>query len=398
MSLLLLLLPLLWAGSLAQDGRFWLRVQESVTVEEGLCISVPCTFSHPRDYKTDSASTHGSWFREGDDKDQDALVATRNPDRGVQEETQGRFHLLGDPGTYDCSLDIRDARMRDSGTYFFRVERGSYVRYSYKDNLLSVHVTALTQTPDIYIQETLESGHTKNITCAVPWAYAPQNLTISRFRKEGTGPVAEVVLVTIGELANEILQGEDVEARWRCGGCKHQSRLIPQKIPNMLPGHIANSPVTAALKPIITGQMLRTLRIRDAATAAAPAVGSLAQYKKYQLEVQESMTAQKHLCVSVPCTFSHPRDKWTDSAPAHRYLFWEGVNIHKGTPVATNDPDQKMQEETQGRFRPGSLGTLRPTTAPWLSEMSGGGTRENTFFEWIEEGKNGITNLTSLYM
>ncbi|XP_058386021.1 myeloid cell surface antigen CD33-like [Diceros bicornis minor] len=256
MSLLLLLLPLLWAGSLAQDGRFWLRVQESVTVEEGLCISVPCTFSHPRDYKTDSASTHGSWFREGDDKDQDALVATRNPDRGVQEETQGRFHLLGDPGTYDCSLDIRDARMRDSGTYFFRVERGSYVRYSYKDNLLSVHVTALTQTPDIYIQETLESGHTKNITCAVPWACkrgtpptfswfgvaltslgpktphtsvltltpGPQdhgtNLTclvtfpgagvstertiqLNVFRKEG--PVAEVVLVTIGELAVKTL-------------------------------------------------------------------------------------------------------------------------------------------------------------------------------------------------
>lgn len=29
---------------------------------------------------------------------------------------------------------------------------------------------ALTKTPDVHIQGTLESGHPKNITCGVPWA------------------------------------------------------------------------------------------------------------------------------------------------------------------------------------------------------------------------------------
>eukprot|EP00071_Canis_lupus_P045171 XP_022278728.1 myeloid cell surface antigen CD33 isoform X1 [Canis lupus familiaris] len=195
MLLLPLVLPLLWAGEWAQgkrlsrqkplpplpplapfppgfsnsDSRYWLQVQESLMVQEGLCISVPCNFFYPKNGWADSDPVHGYWFREGASTSQDAPVATNNPHRKVQEGTQDRFCLLGNPLEYDCSLEIKDAQRRDSGTYFFRVERGSYVRYNYLQNQLSVHVTALTKTPDIHIQEPLESGHPKNITCSVPW-------------------------------------------------------------------------------------------------------------------------------------------------------------------------------------------------------------------------------------
>ncbi|XP_074227140.1 sialic acid-binding Ig-like lectin 13 isoform X1 [Camelus bactrianus] len=165
--MLRLLLPLLWAGSLAQVPR--LEVQESVAVQEGLCVRVPCSI-RPWGYRAISSPVHGYWFREGASVFQDAPVATNNPDREVLRETRGRFRLLGDPRNNDCSLDIRDAQRGDTGTYFFRVDGGPFMKYNYKQDQLSVHVTALTQTPDIHVQGALESGRPRNITCAVPWA------------------------------------------------------------------------------------------------------------------------------------------------------------------------------------------------------------------------------------
>ncbi|XP_019490388.1 PREDICTED: myeloid cell surface antigen CD33-like isoform X1 [Hipposideros armiger] len=168
-----LLLPLLWAGSLAQDKGYWLKVRRSVMVQEGLCVFVPCNFTYPRTYNpywSDSDLAHGFWFREGANEKQDAAVATNKPDWKVQEETQSRFYLLGNPQTYNCSLDIRDARRNDDGKYFFRIERGQNKPWSYRSNLLFVHVTSLTHTPLIRIPGTLESGLPRNLTCSVPWA------------------------------------------------------------------------------------------------------------------------------------------------------------------------------------------------------------------------------------
>ncbi|XP_029782187.1 myeloid cell surface antigen CD33-like isoform X2 [Suricata suricatta] len=190
MLLLLLLLSLLpaaeWAGgrgpgraapdprfptgSPAQDRRYWLEVQESLEVQEGLCASVPCSFLYPLNNWNDSFPVHGYWFRETPFLLRSGPVATNKPGLKVQPEAQGRFRLLGNPRDYDCSLDIRDARRSDSGKYFFRVERGSFVKYNFQWNLLSVNVTALTQTPNIHIQGLLEPGQPKNITCSVPWA------------------------------------------------------------------------------------------------------------------------------------------------------------------------------------------------------------------------------------
>ncbi|XP_006868420.1 PREDICTED: sialic acid-binding Ig-like lectin 14-like [Chrysochloris asiatica] len=166
--LLFLLLP--WAGSLAQKTNYWLQVQGPVTVEEGLCVQVPCTAFYPQHSFNDSIPTYGYWFRDRANAYVDDPVATNNPYRRVQQETQGRFHLRGDPQIYDCSLEIEKAQKGDTGIYYFRVERGPLVRFSFKGSELYVRVTALTQTPTIDIQGILESGHPRNITCAVPWA------------------------------------------------------------------------------------------------------------------------------------------------------------------------------------------------------------------------------------
>ncbi|NP_001009040.1 sialic acid-binding Ig-like lectin 12 precursor [Pan troglodytes] len=150
-------------------SRYRLEVPESVTVQEGLCVSVPCSVLYPHCNWTASSPVYGSWFKEGADIPCDIPVATNTPSGKVQEDTQGRFLLLGDPQTNNCSLSIRDARKGDSGKYYFQVERGSR-KWNYIYDKLSVHVTALTHLPTFSIPGTLESGHPRNLTCSVPWA------------------------------------------------------------------------------------------------------------------------------------------------------------------------------------------------------------------------------------
>ncbi|XP_022441844.1 sialic acid-binding Ig-like lectin 5 [Delphinapterus leucas] len=160
----LLLLPLLWGGSLQEDQGYWLLVQESVTVQACLGVYVPCSFSYPWSSWYYYRESFIYWFREGDNIHHSDPVATDDPGRQVKPETQGRFHLLRDRRKKNCSLNIRDARMSDTGVYFFRVE-GRGMKYSYRDKKLNLQVTAPTEKPDIHFLEALESGRPTNLTC-----------------------------------------------------------------------------------------------------------------------------------------------------------------------------------------------------------------------------------------
>ncbi|XP_006897473.1 PREDICTED: sialic acid-binding Ig-like lectin 14-like [Elephantulus edwardii] len=164
----LLLLPLLWGGSLQEDDGYALQVPEVVTVQEGLCVAVPCTFSYPWWVWNDHVLLYIYWFRSEDNAFYSRSVATNNPNREVWPETQGRFLLLGNLKENNCSLGIRDARKSDTSTYFLRVERGKNVKYSYRDKKLNLQVTDLTQKPEIHIPEPLESGRPTNLTCRLP--------------------------------------------------------------------------------------------------------------------------------------------------------------------------------------------------------------------------------------
>ncbi|XP_077837228.1 sialic acid-binding Ig-like lectin 10 isoform X5 [Macaca mulatta] len=193
--LLPLLLCSLLGGSQATDGNFWIRVEELVTVQEGLCVSVSCSFNYPSRGWTESTPAYGYWFKAGTETEtsKDAPVATNNQNREVEMSTQGRFQLTGDPGKKSCSLVIRDAQMWDEARYFFRVERGTYVRYNFMNNGFLLKVTALTQKPDVYIPETLEPGQPVTVVCVFNWAFeecpAPSfSWTGTALSSQGTKP------------------------------------------------------------------------------------------------------------------------------------------------------------------------------------------------------------------
>nr|XP_037847894.1 sialic acid-binding Ig-like lectin 16 isoform X2 [Chlorocebus sabaeus] len=193
MLLLPLLLPVLGAGSLNKDPSYSLQVQRLVTVQEGLCVMVPCNFSYPRGGWNESTAAYGYWFKEGTDINMDAPVATNNPSREVEMSTRGRFQLTGDPGKGSCSLVIRDAQREDEAQYFFRVERGSRLRYNFRKDWFLLQITALTQKPDVFIPETLEPGQPVTVICVFNWAFeecpAPSfSWTGTALSSQGTKP------------------------------------------------------------------------------------------------------------------------------------------------------------------------------------------------------------------
>ncbi|XP_036920472.1 sialic acid-binding Ig-like lectin 5 isoform X1 [Sturnira hondurensis] len=160
----LLLLPLLWGGSLQEQPGYELQVQELVRVHEGLCVHVPCSFSYPWRSSYFSGKLYTYWYRRGNNTRGDGLVATNNLNKPMKGDSWGRFHLLETTTNNRCSLRIRDARNTDTGTYVFQVERGN-VKYTYQDKKLNLQVT---DKPDILIQEPLESGHPTQLTCSLP--------------------------------------------------------------------------------------------------------------------------------------------------------------------------------------------------------------------------------------
>ncbi|XP_037676034.1 sialic acid-binding Ig-like lectin 5 [Choloepus didactylus] len=166
------LLPLLWGacggqpgvprrspppGSLAQDGGYQLCAPAEVTVQEGLCTLVRCSFSFPPTARTASTPVHGHWYRKG----------ASGPGKGPKKKDKAPFSLLGDPQANNCSLSIQDPRKEDSGDYFFHVEIGGQ-EHSYRENSITVTVTALTQPPHIRIPQPLQSGRPSRLQCSWP--------------------------------------------------------------------------------------------------------------------------------------------------------------------------------------------------------------------------------------
>ncbi|XP_074075570.1 sialic acid-binding Ig-like lectin 13 isoform X2 [Macrotis lagotis] len=165
--MLLLLLLLSLEGSQSQGDSYELKVPPLWMVQEGLCTYIPCTFNYPYS-SVKFLAIHGYWFRKGPSNSEDVLVATNEQNIEVEKEAVGRFHLVGDLKKKNCSLYVTDIQTKDTGYYFFCMER-TFQKHSYLNYQVKLDVTALTQKPDIYIPEILEPGHPVSLMCAAPW-------------------------------------------------------------------------------------------------------------------------------------------------------------------------------------------------------------------------------------
>ncbi|XP_026518466.1 sialic acid-binding Ig-like lectin 13, partial [Terrapene carolina triunguis] len=197
-------------GSLSQLPGFTLTVPQSVSVQVGLCVLVPCTFTYPASYDTDNprAQLYRYWYKDPADVGQNTPVASSDSNRGVSQETQGRFRLAENPAHGDCSLQISDAQQTDAGRYFLRVEKGK-LKYSYRssadgtDFTLTISVPGLTEEPEIQISPAqrvpgmLLAGEPVTVTCT-----APGRCSGTPPRVTWTGPFSDTARDVSVQLAN----------------------------------------------------------------------------------------------------------------------------------------------------------------------------------------------------
>ncbi|XP_073511857.1 sialic acid-binding Ig-like lectin 13 isoform X2 [Phyllobates terribilis] len=173
---ILVILPLFWKGITCQLAGYSIRVSPDVGVQEGLCVTIPCTFIADS-RKTFSNST-GYWIQiwKKEPLSPYYIVATNNKSSKVQKSN---FHLTGNPDTGDCTLTITDARKEDEETYYYRFEESkeSKVKYGYnKEATTAITVTDLTEEPVISDLGTVNAGINKTLTCFPPRNCSPTSL------------------------------------------------------------------------------------------------------------------------------------------------------------------------------------------------------------------------------
>ncbi|XP_073457181.1 sialic acid-binding Ig-like lectin 12 [Aquarana catesbeiana] len=141
------------------DG-YSIQVDQTVNVQKGLGVTIPCTFT--ADHMKSFTSSSGHWkticqeFAASNNK---SIVGTKP-----------NFQLMGNPDNGDCTLMITDAKEQDSGKYHFRFEdgKGNNRKYSYISKMIQIHVTDLNEKPVISDPGILTEGKKVTIKCIAP--------------------------------------------------------------------------------------------------------------------------------------------------------------------------------------------------------------------------------------
>ncbi|XP_075184675.1 sialic acid-binding Ig-like lectin 13 isoform X1 [Anomaloglossus baeobatrachus] len=181
---LVVILPLFWKGITGQIPGYSIQVDYNVGVQEGLCVTIPCTFF--ADYRNRFSNSSGYWILVTEPKTPFYIVASNDKFSDVKTTN---FHLTGNPDNGDCTLTITDARKEDEGPYYYRFEKSkdSKIKYNYGQITTTITVTDLTEEPVISDPGTLTAGINTTLTCSPPRNCSPTSLNFQWTKSDVTG-------------------------------------------------------------------------------------------------------------------------------------------------------------------------------------------------------------------
>ncbi|KAJ6663821.1 hypothetical protein lerEdw1_009900 [Lerista edwardsae] len=178
-TVVVLILTFLCKGMRSQWPGYSLTAPASVSVQRGLCVHIPCTFTYPGQSQTYPTPLHVYWFKDKEwtehsfkryDKVPGQLVATNDERQTVYSSAGGRFQLTGNPAHGDCSFSISDAKDEDDEHYYLRINDGRSTVFSYRNGYIRprVNVAELTEKPEIQKSSEMISGKPVTLTCQAP--------------------------------------------------------------------------------------------------------------------------------------------------------------------------------------------------------------------------------------
>ncbi|XP_077196949.1 sialic acid-binding Ig-like lectin 8 isoform X2 [Paroedura picta] len=176
-TLTVLIFAILFKGLQGQNLSYNLTVPASVSVQRGLCVHIPCSFTYNQRDRSNPGELYGYWFQKKYDYwhtfTHDSyrhipgiLVATNDKRQELRGSVLNRFQLTGEPEEGDCSFSILDARSEDAGDYYFRIEVNS-LRWNYITQKPQVLVTELEE-PQIWASSAVLSGKEALYACLAP--------------------------------------------------------------------------------------------------------------------------------------------------------------------------------------------------------------------------------------
>ncbi|XP_062996721.1 sialic acid-binding Ig-like lectin 8 [Elgaria multicarinata webbii] len=167
---------------------------DAVSVPEGLCVFISCSFTYDPGDASIFATLYGYWYEVGKTAN-DPAVATNDDRKEIADFALNRFHLSEDLEGGNCSLTINDAQERDRGNYYFKMEKEPKAKFDYKRRgQPSVSVTTL-ENPEIQILGKLRAGHPVNITCTTPGSCAlkPPIITWEGISEEARSGISDLL-------------------------------------------------------------------------------------------------------------------------------------------------------------------------------------------------------------
>ncbi|XP_018542992.1 sialic acid-binding Ig-like lectin 14 [Lates calcarifer] len=160
-------------GVQSPRGQWTANIPTKITVLQGSCVVIPCTFTFPMPTSKKILNRWIGFWKKGN-----KVVSTNIPKWKIPKEYKKRTQFLGDLTSRNCTMLLDGVRMTDVGSFYFRIEMPQYKRYSYIQNPVTINVTRNPQPPSLSVKRDGKVIATCSVTHSCP--SIPPQLSWSR--------------------------------------------------------------------------------------------------------------------------------------------------------------------------------------------------------------------------